>query len=212
MKIKEMSIKEMITAVKRLDKEMSMDEWEDAFEGFDSLIWNLRDAIDDWDSAMCDSEPYSNLHDYSYMVYKALEKEDYPKLANDGYEELYKGYIRDFFEEILEKFEESMHDKELKKCTDKVMHLINFGLKRKVAITEDNRVHVTITDRIIMSIIKQGQKDNSIIYRFDRLSLFMLQLDVFYRVKELINRDERLTLSRVYDKNGKTCIEVKCEK
>ena len=81
-----------------------------------------------------------------------------------------------------------------------------------MAITEDNRVHVTITDRIIMSIIKQGQKDNSIIYRFDRLSLFMLQLDVFYRVKELINRDERLTLSRVYDKNGKTCIEVKCEK
>ena len=212
MKIKEMSIKEMITAVKRLDKEMSMDEWEDAFEGFDSLIWNLRDAIDDWDSAMCDSEPYSNRHDYSYMAYKALEKEDYPKLANDGYEELYKGYIRDFFEEILEKFEESMHDKELKKCTDKVMRLINFCLKRKVAITGDNRVHVTITDRIIMSIIKQGQKDNSIIYRFDRLSLFMLQLDVFYRVKELISRDERLTLSRVYDKNGKTCIEVKCEK
>lgn len=209
MKIKEMSIKELIREVKRLDKELPHEVWEDAFEGFDSLIWNLRDAIDDWDSAMCDSEPYSNRHDYSYMAYKALEKEDYPKLANDGYEELYKGYIRDFFEEILEKIEESMYDKELKKCTDKVMRLINFCLKRKGDITKDDRVHVTITDKVIMSIIKQGQKDNSIIYRFDRLSLFMLQLDVFYRVKELINRDERLTLSRVYDKNGKTCIEVK---
>lgn len=209
MKIKEMSIKELIREVKRLDKELPHEVWEDAFEGFDSLIWNLRDAIDDWDSAMCDSEPYSNRHDYSYMVYKALDKEDYPKLANDGYEELYKGYIRDFFEEVLEKIEESMYDKELKKCTDKVMRLINSCLKRKGGITKDDRVHVTITDKVIMSIIKQGQKDNSIIYHFDRLSLFTLELSIFYKVKELINRDERLILSRVYDKNGKTCIEVK---
>lgn len=209
MKIKEMSIKELIREVKRLDKELPHEVWEDAFEGFDSLIWNLRDAIDDWDSAMCDSEPYSNRHDYSYMVYKALDKEDYPKLANDGYEELYKGYIRDFFEEVLEKIEESMYDKELKKCTDKVMRLINSCLKRKGGITKDDRVHVTITDKVIMSIIKQGQKDNSIIYHFDRLSLFALELSIFYKVKELINRDERLILSRVYDKNGKTCIEVK---
>lgn len=209
MKIKEMSIKELIREVKRLDKEFPHEVWEDAFEGFDSLIWNLRDAIDDWDSAMCDSEPYSNRHDYSYMAYKALDKEDYPKLANDGYEELYKGYIRDFFEEVLEKIEESMYDKELKKCTDKVMRLINSCLKRKGGITKDDRVHVTITDKVIMSIIKQGQKDNSIIYHFDRLSLFTLELSIFYKVKELINRDERLILSRVYDKNGKTCIEVK---
>lgn len=209
MKIKEMSIKELIREVKRLDKELPHEVWEDAFEGFDSLIWNLRDAIDDWDSAMCDSEPYSNRHDYSYMAYKALDKEDYPKLANDGYEELYKGYIRDFFEEVLEKIEESMYDKELKKCTDKVMRLINSCLKRKGGITKDDRVHVTITDKVIMSIIKQGQKDNSIIYHFDRLSLFTLELSIFYKVKELINRDERLILSRVYDKNGKTCIEVK---
>lgn len=209
MKIKEMSIKELIREVKRLDKELPHEVWEDAFEGFDSLIWNLRDAIDDWDSAMCDSEPYSNRHDYSYMAYKALDKEDYPKLANDGYEELYKGYIRDFFEEVLEKIEESMYDKELKKCTDKVMRLINSCLKRKGGITKDDRVHVTITDKVIMSIIKQGQKDNSIIYHFDRLSLFTLELSIFYKVKELINRDERLIISRVYDKNGKTCIEVK---
>ena len=209
MKIKEMSIKELIREVKRLDKELPHEVWEDAFEGFDSLIWNLRDAIDDWDSAMCDSEPYSNRHDYSYMVYKALEKEDYPKLANDGYEELYKGYIRDFFEEVLEKIEESMYDKELKKCTDKVMRLINFCLKRKGGITKDDRVHVTITDKVIMSIIKQGQKDNSIIYHFDRLSLFTLELSIFYKVKELINRDERLALTKVYDTNGKTCIEVR---
>ena len=209
MKIKEMSIKELIREVKRLDKELPHEVWEDAFEGFDSLIWNLRDAIDDWDSAMCDSEPYSNRHDYSYMVYKALEKEDYPKLANDGYEELYKGYIRDFFEEILEKIEESIYDKELKKCTDKVMRLINFCLKRKGGITKDDRVHVTITDKVIMSIIKQGQKDNSIIYHFDRLSLFTLELSIFYKVKELINRDERLALTKVYDTNGKTCIEVR---
>lgn len=209
MKIKEMSIKELIREVKRLDKELPHEVWEDAFEGFDSLIWNLRDAIDDWDSAMCDSEPYSNRHDYSYMVYKALEKEDYPKLANDGYEELYKGYIRDFFEEILEKIEESIYDKELKKCTDKVMRLINFCLKRKGGIAKDDRVHVTITDKVIMSIIKQGQKDNSIIYHFDRLSLFTLELSIFYKVKELINRDERLALTRVYDTNGKTCIEVR---
>ncbi|WII29703.1 hypothetical protein [Ligilactobacillus salivarius] len=209
MKIKEMSIKELIREVKRLDKELPHEVWEDAFEGFDSLIWNLRDAIDDWDSAMCDSEPYSNRHDYSYMVYKALDKEDYPKLANDGYEELYKGYIRDFFEEVLEKIEESMYDKELKKCTDKVMRLINFCLKRKGGITKDDRVHVTITDKVIMSIIKQGQKDNSIIYHFDRLSLFTLELSIFYKVKELINRDERLALTRVYDTNGKTCIEVR---
>ena len=209
MKIKEMSIKELIREVKRLDKELPHEVWEDAFEGFDSLIWNLRDAIDDWDSAMCDSEPYSNRHDYSYMAYKALEKEDYPKLANDGYEELYKGYIRDFFEEILEKIEESIYDKELKKCTDKVMRLINFCLKRKGGITKDDRVHVTITDKVIMSIIKQGQKDNSIIYHFDRLSLFTLELSIFYKVKELINRDERLALTKVYDTNGKTCIEVR---
>lgn len=209
MKIKEMSIKELIREVKRLDKELPHEVWEDAFEGFDSLIWNLRDAIDDWDSAMCDSEPYSNRHDYSYMAYKALEKEDYPKLANDGYEELYKGYIRDFFEEILEKIEESIYDKELKKCTDKVMRLINFCLKRKGGIAKDDRVHVTITDKVIMSIIKQGQKDNSIIYHFDRLSLFTLELSIFYKVKELINRDERLALTKVYDTNGKTCIEVR---
>lgn len=209
MDIKSMTIKELIREVKRLDKELPHEVWEDAFEGFDSLIWNLRDAIDDWDSAMCDSEPYSNRHDYSYMAYKALDKEDYPKLANDGYEELYKGYIRDFFEEVLEKIEESMYDKELKKCTDKVMRLINSCLKRKGGITKDDRVHVTITDKVIMSIIKQGQKDNSIIYHFDRLSLFTLELSIFYKVKELINRDERLILSRVYDKNGKTCIEVK---
>lgn len=111
MDIKSMTIKELIREVKRLDKELPHEVWEDAFEGFDSLIWDLDDAIDDWDSTMCDSEPYSNLHDYSYMAYKALEKEDYPKLANDGYEELYKGYIRDFFEEVLERLSEVMEDK-----------------------------------------------------------------------------------------------------
>ena len=214
MKIKEMSIKEMIIAVKQLDKELSMEIWHDAFGIFEYGnvydTYNLDDVINDWDNELHDWDnemQTGNSADYAAMAYKALEQEDYPV----EYKE-YKEDIRNFFEVVLEKLEESMYDKELEECTNKVMCLIDFRLKRSGIKTEDDRVHVTITDRVIMSIIKREQKDNSINYRFDRLSLFTLELSIFYKVKELINRDERLTLARLYDKNGKTFIEVKCEK
>ena len=213
MKIEEMSIKEMIIAVKQLDKELSMEIWHDAFGFFEYGnvydTYNLDDVINDWDNELHDWDNMQNYNsaDYTDMAYKALKQEDYPVEYKEHKED-----IRNFFEVVLEKIEESMYDKELEECTNKVMRLIDFRLKRKGTITEDDKVYLTITDKTIMTIIKREQKDNIIIYHFDRLNLFMLGLSVFYRVKDLINRDEKLTLTRVYDKNGKTCIEVKREK
>lgn len=101
-----MSIKELIREVKRLDKELPMEVWEKAFDGFDSLIWDLSDAIEDWDYTMQDPNPYTNHTDYADMAHRALEQEDYP----DEYKE-YKDDIDGFFEVVLERLSEVMEDK-----------------------------------------------------------------------------------------------------
>lgn len=204
MKIQPMTTTELIREVKRLDKELPVVIWEEAFEGFDSPIWDLNDNIENWNIVTQEHNEHSSSDDYVDMVYKALENKKYPAKC--------EGYVRSSFETILEKLEQKIYDEEIQECANKIKRLIDFKISNLKQIRfENKRTYTTITDKDIMNIIKQRQKDNGIIYHFEELSLYTLELSIFYKVKELIKSDDRLVLVRIYDEDGGTNIEVKEE-